>query len=348
MASFWTAPKNISQSGELTTHIPWNSNLYSIRYDDGTRLSTTAPLSHIANSYAGDRLMKTYYLYAIGFNFKRWDYDKNTIAGIQLKLNSERSGRIVDDTIQLVLNGEVIGKNNANIEINQTKYYGVSTPWEITVNTTATNAIVQNSTFGVCIRFQSHPSWPHRESPSIEYLALRLLTEADVALLKSNDLNDFLIEDKGKGGGGGGGEGTGGGVGTGSSRDPNADTGNKRKTKVDGKDVDAVGTGNTGPGIGGEKDDSANGGYLGSYTGYTSSGGGIDYGSRGYVGSFVTSYIGSFVTHNYYTGSISNRTTFLPNATLISQLTNQWVGDLVGTFNDYQLYVWTGTAWILF
>ena len=51
MASSWTSPTAISQSGELETHIPWNSNFSSIQYDDGTRLSTTAPLSHIANSY---------------------------------------------------------------------------------------------------------------------------------------------------------------------------------------------------------------------------------------------------------------------------------------------------------
>jgi len=323
MASSWTSPKSISQSAELETHIPWNSNFSSIQYDDGTRLSTTTPLSHIANSYAGDRVMKTYYLYATGFNFGRWDYNKNTIAGIQLKLKSERTGRIVDDTIQLVLNGAVIGKNNASIEIDQNKYYGISTPWEITLNTTATNSIVQDPTFGVCIRFQSHPNWPHRESPSIEHVALRLLTSDDLANGEPLDSSSPNV---------------------GSSRNSILYPGNVRLKKRDGLDLpgDDFGQG----GGGGNGYQGSGGFYMGS-GGYTSSGGGY-IGSWGYVGSFITSYLGSFVTHNYYTGSISNRTSFLPNKSGIPQIIEQWSGDLVGTFDDYQLYVWTGTDWILF
>lgn len=324
MASSWTSPTAISQSGELETHIPWNSNFSSIQYDDGSRLSTTTPLSHIANSYTGDRVMKTYYLYATGFNFRGWDYSKNTIAGIQLKLKSERTGRIVDDTIQLVLNGETIGKNTASIEIDQTKYYGISTPWEITVNSTSTNAVVRDPTFGVCIRFQSHPNWPHRESPSIEYIALRLLTEVDLA---NGEPLDILVPN------------------IGSTRDSRLYPGNIRGDSSSGSGGTGGGTG-TGDGSG-----TGGGGYLGSGylgSGYVGSGASEIIPPYGYIGSVITSYLGSFVTHNYYTGSVSiDRTTFLPNATIIPQLINQVTGDLVGTFDDYQLYVWTGTAWIL-
>jgi hypothetical protein len=47
-------------------------------------------------------------------------------------------------------------------------------------DTTSTLAILNSSTFAVAVRFQSHPEWPHRESPMVEYVAIRGIYQTDI------------------------------------------------------------------------------------------------------------------------------------------------------------------------
>jgi hypothetical protein len=116
MASSWTPPINISQSAEVESHVPWDSNFYNLQYNDGRRVSTLQPLTHIANSYAGDRLMKTYYIYATGFNFRGWEFTStNAIAdrlpdfAAAFTVMNAQITRTFSSTFEMYLGGENIG-----------------------------------------------------------------------------------------------------------------------------------------------------------------------------------------------------------------------------------------------
>jgi hypothetical protein len=90
----------------------------------------------------------------------------NTITGIQLDLMSQRNGRIVDETIQLVHQGEPIGNNNFMYILdseghfylnNQTSYGGPTDLWGAEL----TKDMLEDPSFGVILKFQSHPYYPH-------------------------------------------------------------------------------------------------------------------------------------------------------------------------------------------
>jgi hypothetical protein len=159
--------------------ILWNSQYFnSARFDDGSRISTVAPLHHIPNSFSGDRTMKTWYLQLSGYKLNVL----KPLAGLQLKLHSDRSGRIIEDTVQFMYQNNFVGDNKANRDISQIKYFGGKDTWGFLPvnNTTSTLAILNSSTFAVAVRFQSHPEWPHRESPMVEYVAIRGIYETDI------------------------------------------------------------------------------------------------------------------------------------------------------------------------
>jgi hypothetical protein len=82
-----------------------------------------------------------------------------------------RFGRITDDTVQLCLNNNEIGENRANLLLDPIKTYGSQNDlWE----TTLTNSDVLNPTFGIILRFQSHPRWPHKSTPMIDSVQIRI------------------------------------------------------------------------------------------------------------------------------------------------------------------------------
>ena len=82
-----------------------------------------------------------------------------------------RLGRITDETVQLCRNNELIGDNHASLNLDLIKIYGSDTDnW----NTNLTMSNIQNSSFGVVLRFQSHPNWPHKSSPLIDAVELRI------------------------------------------------------------------------------------------------------------------------------------------------------------------------------
>ena len=171
MSTEWAYATTISQYAEVTNHIPWKDSgmgFYEAMYPDGVFLETTTPLLHIANSLVNDIKNKTYYLQLTGFSL----INIPTIpAGVEVSLDMNRGGRITDETIQLTYNGQLIGSNKADGLLDPYKIYGGSTDlW----NANLTNAIVSDPSFGVILRFQSHPSWPHKSSPMIDYVGLRV------------------------------------------------------------------------------------------------------------------------------------------------------------------------------
>lgn len=173
MTTNWTLPTNVIQyaeEGGEDAHISWleTNNFHSLKDFDGKSVRTTRDLVHIARDPRHDILQKTYYLKLTGFNFSNLPV---TLSGIEMRLSINRYGRITDDTIQLCYNNVLIGDNHASLNLDLIKIYGSGTDnW----NTNLTMSDIQNSSFGVAIRFQSHPNWPHRSSPLIDAVELRI------------------------------------------------------------------------------------------------------------------------------------------------------------------------------
>ena len=146
---------------------------------NGRYVCTVAPLMHIARQPRNDITMKTYYLQCTGYNFQNLP---PTISNISIKLTMNRGGRIADDTIQLVYQGASMGTNLALPA--QTKVSQSSTLEPITIyggsisnfefNSGIDLSMVQDSTFGVLLRFQSHPMWPHKTAPGIDCVELQI------------------------------------------------------------------------------------------------------------------------------------------------------------------------------
>lgn len=172
MTTSWFYPNSVTQDYEVIEHISWNdvNNFSSLKHPDGNFCTLSAPLLHIANSYTNDIKMKTWYLYLTQFNILP-AVIPTTISGIEVEINMNRGGRITDETIQLLYNNDLIGENRANFDLSPNKFYGGSTDvWGLT----PTSALLTNSTFGIAVRFQSHPSWPHNEYPRIDYIRIRI------------------------------------------------------------------------------------------------------------------------------------------------------------------------------
>jgi len=167
----WTKPSHFFQYAELGgeyVHIPWNdvSNNDSL---DRRPLQTSKALAHIARSPRTDLLDTTYYVRATGFNFNSIP---DIITGIELRISARRCGRVSDDTVQLCLNNELIGENQATIIVAPITYYG--NPTSVWTATALVASDLLNLTFGVDIRFKSHPHWPHRDAASIDAIEMRI------------------------------------------------------------------------------------------------------------------------------------------------------------------------------
>jgi hypothetical protein len=174
MTTSWTNPTTITQFAETdaeNVHIPWDSvnNFADIKNDNEQGVGTMQGLYHYARSPEADINSKSYYIRATGYNFQNLP---STISGVELRLKTKRGGRVTDDTVQLCLNGEDIGENRANLVVNPLKYYGGEDDFwgleNIPVST------IQNNTFGVTLRFKSHPQYPHRDAVFVDCVQIRI------------------------------------------------------------------------------------------------------------------------------------------------------------------------------
>jgi hypothetical protein len=173
MYTQWLYPQTITQYTESEEHIPWRegADMQFIRYPGGNLLGTVAPLLRIANTTVKDIAMKTYYL-----KLSDWNLDQifQKIVGIELELAMNRGGRITDDSIMIMKPNKRVGNNLANIDLSPIKQYGgTSSQW----NYKFTPQNLTNEVFSISLRFRSHPEWPHRETPRIDYVRLRALLE---------------------------------------------------------------------------------------------------------------------------------------------------------------------------
>lgn len=171
MATYWTYSNKIhqySEEGAESVHIQWsNTDVNQVSSTDNNSITTNGNLYHISRSPKHDILSKTYYIVFTNFKFQNVP---NTISGIELRLVSNRKGRITDDTISLYKNG-IIGDNKAIVEILPSKIYGDSNDmW----GTTLTKNDFLDENFGVILRFKSHPKWPHNDPMFINAVELRI------------------------------------------------------------------------------------------------------------------------------------------------------------------------------
>lgn len=140
----------------------------------GARYQTQQELRHISNPACGDLRNRTQSLAFLNFNITTLPI---TITGIEIRLEAQRNGRIADDQIQLIYRGDVIGENNFNYETtidghliltNDTTYGGPEDLWGATI----TPEMLQDPEFGILLKFQSHPYYPHRSSMQINSVSL--------------------------------------------------------------------------------------------------------------------------------------------------------------------------------
>lgn len=173
MATPWTLPNTISQyaeSGAESIHVSWLEvdNFSGLKHLDLRNTKTSRDLVHIARDPRHDITEKTYYLKLTNFTFVNLP---NILTGIEMKLSMNRYGRITDDEISLCLNNESIGENQADLNLDPIKIYGnESDKW----NTSLSIADIQNSSFGIILRFRSHPRWPHKCSALIDAVEIRV------------------------------------------------------------------------------------------------------------------------------------------------------------------------------
>jgi hypothetical protein len=168
----WNYPTVVSQyaeQGAESVHITWNEQQFdALAYPSTQTLTTNGPLLHLARSPKTDYTNKTYYIVAKGFNFVNLP---DTISGIELRLNADRRGRVTDDTVQLLINGQPAGDNQATLNVDPIKTYGGSTNLWGLEQLLAENI---NAEFGVLIRFRSHPNWPHRDGVNLHSVELQI------------------------------------------------------------------------------------------------------------------------------------------------------------------------------
>ena len=171
MPTPWFYSNSITQHAEDSSHISWSNELdgfTALKSNNAESIITTAEILHIANSNLNDFKMKTYFLNLVDFRITNLP---SVITGLEVEISMNRGGRITDETIQLMFANSLIGENQAYYMLSVDTTYGSPTStWEANL----TPAILQDPTFGLSIRYQSHPSWPHRESPKIEYIRLRV------------------------------------------------------------------------------------------------------------------------------------------------------------------------------
>jgi len=174
MTTAWTVPTNVIQyaepGGELV-HIPWDDShgFDVLKSRDVRGVRSLGQLSHISRSPKHDIVNKTYYIRATGFDFRNLP---EILSGIELLLLVTRYGRVTDDTVELVLGGESLGENQASAGISPEKIYGgPENLWN--VKNLSVNDL-QDPSFGVVIRFSSHPHWPHKDPVIIGGVRMRI------------------------------------------------------------------------------------------------------------------------------------------------------------------------------
>ena len=173
---FIYTPNSIEQLSEFPDQeIGWKNtvNLNS-GYLLNSRWSTVKALHHFDNPASGDLRTRSWALACTNFQITELP---EVISGIGLNLKTQRNGRIVDEQIQLFYDGSPIGTNNFIYStdseghltlLNDTNYGGPTDLW----NAEITPEMLQDSAFGVILKFQGHPYYPHLSTMFLDAVTL--------------------------------------------------------------------------------------------------------------------------------------------------------------------------------
>jgi len=153
------------QFGE--TELGWLGSLDTLFRTDGQ-------LTHLSNPASGDLVTRTQ---ALSFTQFQMITLPEVISGLELTVRTRRNGRAVDEQIQLVFQGQPVGKNNfnydpdedGNLKVIDNAVYGSPTDtWGVEL----TQEMLQDPSFGVILKFQAHPYFPHRSNMILERVSL--------------------------------------------------------------------------------------------------------------------------------------------------------------------------------
>jgi hypothetical protein len=140
----------------------------------GTRWQTVNPLTHLSNPACGDLRNSTQALLFVNFQMTNLP---EVISGIVLQVNTQRNGRATDEIVQLTYQGEPIGTNHVDyytdveghLTLDNSATYGSSTDtWGVDL----TPEMLQDPSFGVRLKFQAHPYYPHSSGMFIDSVSL--------------------------------------------------------------------------------------------------------------------------------------------------------------------------------
>ena len=184
----WYSPSITSQYAEFDQHIQWQAGVTN-SFDERGRLITNpntdlsnmtgtlqsiTPILYIANDGHAPLRQKTWYVTFTGFNITGIT---DPINGIAVQTSIRRKGRIMDETVQLTYQGTLMGENKINYKLdelnhapvhNSMSYGGPTDLWENLI----TSTMIQDPTFGVTLRLQSHLFYPHKETVLIDSVQL--------------------------------------------------------------------------------------------------------------------------------------------------------------------------------
>ena len=162
-------------------------------------ISTVKPLTHVSNPTRGPKLDKTYYLKCTNFSGL---HVPSTPTGIVLNLTTQRHQKIVDETICLVYQDQIISDNKTNLSPgaysvdghmkieNQATYGSETDMWGATI----TRDMLMDPSFGVLLRFSSNPMYPHKEGMLIYQITLQVYPDLYFIDEATGDNIEFILE----------------------------------------------------------------------------------------------------------------------------------------------------------
>jgi hypothetical protein len=183
------SPTTINQvtiPNEITgiSSIDWTGMEYIT--NTGSYAVSKKPLYTISGMWMEKFLSNTSQLWLTGFNIPN---SSSTLTGIEFQLNIQRAARIEDLIIQLTLQGELIGENQASLvnpvqsdmytgdfttplqQVGDYNVYGGSTNlW----GSSLTSTDVTDPTFGIVISFKSNQIYPHSDLAYVNQVAVRV------------------------------------------------------------------------------------------------------------------------------------------------------------------------------
>ncbi len=173
----WHIPFNVTQHAEYEKNIQWQRGPNNFDLNLGVApIQTVREILYISNDGHAPLREKTWFIHFTDF---RIENVPETISGLTVRTTLRRKGRILDETVMLRHNDVVIGENKINYRLddmnhvpvnNITEYGGTLDTW----NANLTKAMIEDSSFGVTLRLQSHLFYPHKETCIIDKVEIRV------------------------------------------------------------------------------------------------------------------------------------------------------------------------------